>query len=404
MLIVQKYGGTSVANAERINHVAERIADSYLAGNQMVVVLSAQGSLTDRLLQKAHEINPQASKRELDMLLTTGEQQSVALMAMALNRLGMPAVSLNAVQIGLEATDHYGNARIKCIRTGRILAELDKGNIVLVAGFQGVNSHGDLTTLGRGASNTTAVAIAAVLNADLCENCTDVDGVYTADPRVVRDAKKLASITYDEILEMSCQVFHNRAAEIAKRYNVKLIIRSSMTEESGTEVVAQKESSNMEDLYVSGVSVDRDVAQISLWGMRGRKAAAFNIFALLAKEDISVDIILQTPGANNITDISFTVSKQDSDTALAVLESNKESLGYEKLTHNLSLAKVSIVGAGMTASPGVAAAMFEALYENDIDIVMISTSEIKVAVLIDESKAEKAMQVVHEKFASFLRV
>jgi len=399
MLIVQKYGGTSVANAERINHVARRIADTYRAGNKIVAVLSAQGSLTDRLLQKAHEINPKASLRELDMLLTTGEQQSVALMAMALHRLGLSAVSLNATQIGLKTSDHYGNARIKSIQTHRILAELERDNIVLVAGFQGVNSKGDLTTLGRGASNTTAVAIAAVLGADLCENCTDVDGVYTADPRVVPGARKLATITYDEMLEMSCQVFHNRAAEMAKRYNVKLIIRSSMTDEPGTQV---KEGTKVEDLYVSGVSVDRDVAQISLLGMQNIGGAAYNIFALLAKENISVDIILQTPGADSITDISFTVSKQDGETALAVIQANKESLGYQRLTHNANLAKLSIVGAGMTASPGVAAAMFEALYENDINIEMISTSEIKVAVLIDEQKAEKAMQAVHEKFIHLL--
>jgi len=402
MLIVQKYGGSSVANAERIAHVAGRIADLYLAGNKMVVVLSAQGSFTDRLLQKAHEINPHASKRELDMLLTTGEQQSVALMAMALHKLGLPAVSLNAAQIGLASTDHYGNARIKDISTNRIFSELDQGNIVLIAGFQGVNSIGDMTTLGRGASNTTAVAIAAVLKADLCENCTDVDGVYTADPRVVSSAKKLTSITYDELLEMSCQVFHNRAAEMAKRYGVKLIIRSSMTSEPGTEIIAKKEGDKVEDLYVSGVAVDRDVAQISLSGFASTSGVAFNIFDLLAKKDISVDIILQTLGSDNTTNICFTVSKQDSNLAIEIIKANSDKLGYKHLTHNLNLAKLSIVGAGMTASPGVAAAMFEVLHENDINIALISTSEIKIAVLIDENKAEKAMQAVHEKFAMLL--
>jgi len=395
MLIVQKYGGTSVANAERIMYVANRIAKEYRAGKKIVVVLSAQGNLTDRLLQKAHEINPSASKRELDMLLTTGEQQSVALMAMAIHSLGLPAVSLNAVQIGLTSTNQHGNARIKHIQTTRIIEELDRGNIVLVAGFQGINSIGDLTTLGRGASDTTAVALAAVLKADSCEICTDVDGVYTADPRVVPTAKKLKSISYDEMLEMSCQVLVNRAAEMAKRHNVRLIIRSSMTEEPGTEIW---EGSKVEDLYVSGLSIDRDVAQVSVLGIMDRPGVAYQIFSLLAKENISVDIILQTPG-HAVTDISFTVTKQDKEAALEILSNNRESIGFDTINHNDSLAKLSIVGAGMLASPGVASTMFEALYENGINIMMITTSEIKITVLIEDKHTEKAKLAVHEKFA-----
>ena len=397
MLIVQKYGGTSVANAERIMHVANRIAKEHRAGKKVVVVLSAQGSLTDRLLQKAHEINPQASKRELDMLLTTGEQQSVALMAMAIHSLGLPAVSLNAVQIGLTSTEQYGNARIKHIQTTRIMKELDQGNIVLVAGFQGINSLGDLTTLGRGASDTTAVALAAVLGADLCEICTDVDGVYTADPRVVPTAKKLKSISYDEMLEMSCQVLVNRAAEMAKRHNIRLIIRSSMTDEPGTEI---GEGIRVEDSYVSGLSIDRDVAQISVLGIE-RPGAAYNIFSLLAKEKISVDIILQTPGGD-VTDISFTVSKQDMDATLAVLDTHRGSIGYGSVAHNSKLAKLSIVGAGMLTSPGVASAMFEALHDNGIDIMLITTSEIKITVLIDDQHTEKAKLAVHDKFVHMM--
>ena len=397
MLIVQKYGGTSVANTERIMHVANRIAQEYRAGKKVVVVLSAQGSLTDRLLQKAHEINPQASKRELDMLLTTGEQQSVALMAMAIHTLGLPAVSLNAVQIGLTSSNRYGNARIKHIQTARIIKELDQGNIVLVAGFQGINSLGDLTTLGRGASDTTAVALAAVLKADLCEICTDVDGVYTADPRVVPTAKKLKTISYDEMLEMSCQVLVNRAAEMAKRHNVKLIIRSSMTDEPGTEI---KEGSRVEDLYISGLSIDRDVAQISVLGIN-KPGAAYNLFSLLAKEDISVDIILQAPGIG-VTDISFTVSKQDMEAALTVLNSNRESIGFSTISHNGKLAKLSIVGASMLTSPGVASIMFEALHENGIEIMLITTSEIKITVLIEDRHTEKAKLVVHDKFAHLM--
>ena len=399
MLIVQKYGGTSVANAERINHVARRIADSYQAGNKIVVVLSAQGSVTDRLLQKAHEINPNASKRELDMLLTTGEQQSVALMAMALGRIGMPAISLNAVQIGLESTNQYGNARIVSIQTTRIFHELDQGNIVLIAGFQGVNSARDLTTLGRGASDTTAVALAAVLGAKYCEICTDVDGVYTADPRIVSTAKKLKTVSYDEMLEMNCQVLHNRAAEMAKRHNVRLIIRSSMTDQPGTEI---KEGQEVEDLYVSGLSIDRDVAQISVLGVSNHAGTAYKLFSLLAGAKISVDIILQTPGMAAVADISFTVSKGDRDEALSVLEANREALGYASVTHNDGLAKLSIVGAGMTTAHGVAASMFEALYENDITIMMISTSEIKITVLIEDRHTEKAKQAVHDKFTHLL--
>jgi len=399
MLIVQKYGGTSVANAERINHVARRIADSYQAGNKIVVVLSAQGSVTDRLLQKAHEINPNASKRELDMLLTTGEQQSVALMAMALGRIGMPAISLNAVQIGLESTNQYGNARIVSIQTTRIFHELDQGNIVLIAGFQGVNSAHDLTTLGRGASDTTAVALAAVLGAKYCEICTDVDGVYTADPRIVPTAKKLKTVSYDEMLEMNCQVLHNRAAEMAKRHNVRLIIRSSMTDQPGTEI---KEGQEVEDLYVSGLSIDRDVAQISVLGVSNHAGTAYKLFSFLAGAKISVDIILQTPGMAAVADISFTVSKGDRDEALSVLEANREALGYASVTHNDGLAKLSIVGAGMTTAHGVAASMFEALYENDITIMMISTSEIKITVLIEDRHTEKAKQAVHDKFTHLL--
>jgi len=395
MLIVQKYGGSSVANAERIMHVANRIAKEYRAGKQIVVVLSAQGNLTDRLIQKAYEINPSASKRELDMLVTTGEQQSVALMAMAIHKLGLPAVSLNAVQIGLLSTNQYGNARIKHIETARIKNELDRGNIVLVAGFQGINSIGDITTLGRGASDTTAVALAAVLKAELCEILTDVDGVYTADPRIIPTAKKLKTISYDEMLEMSCQVLVNRAAEMAKRHKVKLIIRSSMTEEPGTEI---REGSKVEDLYVSGLSIDRDVAQISVLGITGRPGAAYHIFSLLAKENVSVDIILQTPG-QTVTDISFTVSKQDMQTALDVLNANRETIGFGSLIHNSNLAKLSIVGAGMLTSPGVASTMFEALYENGIGINSITTSEIKITVLIEDQYTEKAKLAVHDKFA-----
>jgi aspartate kinase len=402
MLIVQKYGGSSVADTGRLKHVAERIVASYRLGNKMVVVLSAQGDMTDDLLAKAREINPKPSKRELDMLLTTGEQQAVALMALAIHRLGAPALSLNAVQVGIEATSLYGNARIKRIRPERISRALELNNIVIVAGFQGVNRYGDLTTLGRGASDTTAVALAAVLGADLCEIYSDVDGVYTADPRIVPSAKKLPHISYDEMLElasMGAQVFHNRAIEMAKRHRVRLVLRSSWTDSVGTEIV---EGSTMEKLLFSGLAVDRDVARISVMGLLDRPGIAYHVFSLLAMEKISVDIILQTAGSGQTKDISFTVSQGDLDAVLKVLENNKEAIGYANVTFDTGMAKLSIIGAGMATNSGVASAMFEALYECGVNINMISTSEIKITVLIDETAADRAAVCIHEKFAQLM--
>ena len=409
MLIVQKYGGSSVADADCINRVAKRIVEMYRNGHKMVVVLSAQGDTTDDLLAKAREINPEPSKRELDMLLTTGEQQSVALMAMALHRLGAPAVSLNAVQVGIEATAQYGDARIQRIRPERITRVLEQNSIVIVAGFQGVNRYGDLTTLGRGASDTTAVALAAVLGADLCEVYTDVDGVYTADPRIVPTARKLNEISYDEMLElasMGAQVFHNRAVEMAKRHRVKLILRSSMDfAKQGTEV---KEGSTMEKLLFSGLAVDRDVARISVMGLLDRPGIAFHIFSLLATQQISVDIILQTAGSvggdapGQAMDISFTVSRADLDTTLKVLEANQQAIGFETVTHDITLAKLSIIGAGMATNAGVASAMFEALYECGVNINLISTSEIKITVLVDAEKVDAAARAIHDKFAKLM--
>lgn len=309
MLIVKKFGGSSVANAERINHVAQTIVNSYKEGNQVVVVLSAQGDTTDELIEKAKEINPNASKREMDMLLSTGEQQSVALMAMAINKLGYPAISLNAFQCNIYSTSTYSNARIKDISTERINNELEKKNIVIITGFQGVNRHLDVTTLGRGGSDTSAVALAAKLGADLCEIYTDVDGVYTSDPRVVKNAKKLDEITYDEMLELAslgAKVLHNRSVELAKKYNVNLVVRSSMTDAEGTIV---KEEVKVEKMLVSGVAVDKDVARIAVVGLKDEPGVAFKIFSLLSKEKISVDIIIQSIGRSNTKDISFTVAE-----------------------------------------------------------------------------------------------
>lgn len=398
MLIVQKFGGSSVANAQRIFNVAKRIGETYDGGNQVVVVLSAQGDTTDDLIEKAAEINPKASKREMDMLLSTGEQQSIALMTMALNSLGYPAISLNAMQVGIETTSTYSNARIKTIATERLEQELGRKNIVLVAGFQGVNKFGDITTLGRGGSDTSAVALAAELHADLCEIYTDVDGVYTADPRVVKNARKLDEISYDEMLELAslgAKVLHNRSVELAKKYNVKLVVRSSLTRAEGTIV---KEECNVERMLVSGVASDKDISRISVMGISDEPGKAFELFSLLAKEKICVDIILQSIGRDGTKDISFTVTKSDLEAALKVLEENKQRLTAKEINHAENIAKISVVGAGMATNPGVAALMFEALYDANVNITMISTSEIKISVLVAEKDVEAALVSVHDKF------
>ena len=398
MLIVQKYGGSSVANAERVFNVAKRIMRTRMEGNDVVVVLSAQGKTTDGLIAKAKEINAKPSRRELDMLLSTGEQQSVALMAMAISAIGGRAVSLNAAQVGIETTNTYSNARIRHINTERIENELDEGSIVLVTGFQGVNAIGDTTTLGRGGSDTSAVALAAALNADMCEIYTDVEGVYTADPRVVPDAVKLDEISYDEMLELAslgAKVLHSRSVEVAKKYNVKLVVRSSMSEAEGTEV---KEDVKMERMLVSGVAADKKVSRISIMGINDEPGKAFEVFSLMAKEKVSVDIILQSTGADGKQNISFTIGEDDLDIALKALEKNKERLTAREIVHDENTAKLSIVGAGMATNPGVAAMFFEAMYDAGVNIQMISTSEIKITVLIAKDDVDAAMVAVHDKF------
>lgn len=397
-LIVQKFGGTSVANAERLFNVAGIITDAYKAGNQVVAVVSAQGDTTDDLIEKAKEINPDASKREMDMLLTTGEQISASLLAMAIEKLGYPVVSLTGWQAGMKTDSNYGGARIKTIDAERLQMELDKRNIVIVTGFQGINRYDDITTLGRGGSDTSAVAIAAACHADLCEIYTDVDGVYTADPRIVPDARKLDEISYDEMLELAslgANVLHNRSVEMAKKYNVNLCVRSSLTRAEGTIV---KEGIAVEKMLVRGVTRDNDVARIALLDIEDTPGKAFQIFSLLAKYNINVDLILQSIGRQNVKDISFTVSQGNLALALEKLEANKDAIGYQDIKYSDKVSKVSIVGAGMVTNAGVAARMFEALYEAHINIHMIATSEIKVSVLIDEENAEQAVKVIHNKF------
>ncbi len=397
-LIVQKFGGSSVANAEKVFNVASRVIDAYNEGNKVIVVVSAQGDTTDDLIEKAKEINPNPSKREMDMLLSTGEQISISLLAMAIEKLGYPVVSLTGWQIGMKTDSSYGQARIKKIDAERLEMELDKNNIIVVAGFQGINKYDDITTLGRGGSDTTAVAIAAALHADKCEIYTDVDGVYTTDPRIVPDAVKLEEITYDEMLELAslgANVLHNRSVEMAKKYHVKLEVKSSFQKIDGTIV---KEEVKMEKMLVRGVTRDNNVARVAVVGVEDQPGIAFKIFSLLGKKKINIDIIIQSIGRDGTKDISFTVAEDVLDEAVAVLEAAKDEIKYRELLTRKDVSKVSIVGAGMVNNPGIASKMFEALYEASINIHMISASEIKISVLVDQDMSEKAVKYIHDKF------
>jgi len=399
MLIVQKFGGSSVADAEKIERVAGIIADSYNEGHEVVVVLSAQGDTTDDLIDKAREINPNPSKRELDMLLSVGEQISVSLMAMQLEKMRIPAVSLAGWQVGLDTNTAYGAARIKNIATERISRELDKRRIVLVAGFQGKNKYDDVTTLGRGGSDTSAVAIAAVLHADKCQIFTDVEGVFTADPRKVKNARKLDEITYDEMLELSslgAQVLHNRSVEMAKRYNVDLEVLSSYVKKPGTKVKEVVKS--VEQMKISGIAKDLNASRVTVVGLPDSPGIAFKVFRALGKAKINIDLIVQSIGKGGTNDISFTCPKSDTESVKELLETYKENIAFDHVSIDDSIAKVSIVGAGMMSSAGIAALMFEALFDAGINIQMISTSEIKVSVLINEESADQAVSAIHAKF------
>lgn len=396
-LIVQKFGGSSVADAERVMNVANIITDTYRQGNDVVVVVSAQGDTTDDLIEKAYEINDKPSKREMDMLLTSGEQISIALLAMAVEKLGCPVVSLLGWQAGFNTSSAYGQARIKAIKSDRLKAELDHHNIVIVAGFQGINKYDDLTTLGRGGSDTSAVAIAAALHADRCQIFTDVEGVFTADPRKVKDAIKLHEITYDEMLELAtlgAQVLNNRSVEMAKKYNVEIEVLSSLKRVPGTIV---KEVAKMEKMLVRGVTKDTDVARISVTNIPNIPGIAFKLFSKLAQKKINVDIILQSVGRDGTKDITFTVSKDNAQTAIEAIK-NTFDIEDKDIICDTSVAKISVVGAGMESHPGTASKMFEALFESDINIDMISTSEIKISVLIDLKDADRAVSAVHKAF------
>ena len=397
-LIVQKFGGTSVRDAERVMNVAKIVTDTYAKGNDVVVVVSAQGDFTDVLVEKQEEINPNASRREKDMLLAAGEQISIALLAMAIEKLGYHAVSLLGWQAGFETSSAHTSARIKRVDPSRIKAALDKRNIVIVAGFQGLSRFGDITTLGRGGSDTSAVAIAAAMHADLCQIYTDVEGVFTADPRKVPNASKLKEISYDEMLELAtlgAQVLNNRSVEMAKKYNIELEVLSSLTRAPGTIV---KEKTRMEKMLISGVAKDTEVARISVMGVPNNPGLAFKMFSKLSKKGINIDIILQSIGHDGKKDISFTVAKERGQEAVDALKDYMLDLGAKEILYDDNVAKISIVGAGMESHAGVATKMFEALYDAQINIQMISTSEIKVSVLIDAKYADKAVAAIQEKF------
>jgi len=397
-LIVQKFGGSSVADAKKIQNVCNVIARTYDKGNDVVVVLSAQGDTTDDLIEKAKEINPNGSKREMDMLLSTGEQISISLAAMCLEGMGYPAVSLAGWQVGFQTNSDHSAARVRKVEGSRIRKELDKHRIVLVAGFQGINKYGDVTTLGRGGSDTSAVALAVALKADLCQIYTDVDGIYTTDPRLCPNAKKLDEITYDEMLELAslgAQVLHNRSVELAKHYGIEMEVLSSFSGNPGTIV---KEAVKVEKTYISGVAQDKKIARIAVVGLEDTPGVAYKLFGLLAKHKINVDIILQSIGRDETKDISFTIGEKDEELCLKVLEENKHILKYQELHASNDVAKVSIVGSGMVNNAGVAAEMFEALAQSRINIHMISTSEIKISVLIDKADSEKALRAIHDKF------
>lgn len=396
MLVVKKFGGSSVANSDRIKNVAKRCVEDYQQGNDVIVVLSAMGDTTDELLELAKSVSNNPSKREMDMLLTTGEQTSVALLAMAIDQLGVPAISLNGFQVSMHATSRYSDGRFKRIDTARIDHELEAKKIVIITGFQGINQYDDYVTLGRGGSDTTAVALAGALRADKCEIYTDVDGVYIADPRIIPYGKKLEEITYDEMLELAsvgAKVLHNRSVEMAKKYGVELVVRSSLNKNEGTIV---KERVNMEGMLISGVTGDKKVARVSLLGVKNGLGTEFKIFQVLAKEHINVDLILQTYTQENKRDISFCISEEYLEQALKVLEEKKESLHIEAIEYASSLSKISVVGAGMSSNPDVMVKVFESLFNGGIEIQQISTSEIRITMLIEEEETHRAIDLIYK--------
>lgn len=398
-LIVQKFGGTSVGSAERIKNVAGRVLEEKNNGNDVVVVVSAMGKTTDVLVSLAKELSSNPSKREMDMLLSTGEQVTISLLAMALAEKGVSAVSYTGWQAGISTESIHSNARITKIDTKAIENQLAAGNVVVVAGFQGITETGEITTLGRGGSDTTAVALAAALNAAKCDIYTDVTGVYTTDPRYVKEARKLLSVSYDEMLELAnlgAGVLHPRAVEFAKNYQIPLEVRSSMERESGT--IIEEEASMEQNLVVRGVAFEDEITRVTVIGLPNSLTSLSTIFTTLATNHINVDIIIQSTTAEDTTNLSFSIKTESLEEALLVLENNKDSLKFDRIESEVGLAKVSIVGSGMISNPGVAAEMFEALAKNQIQVKMVSTSEIKVSTVVEKEHMLNAVQVLHDTF------
>ena len=401
-IVVQKFGGSSVADTDKLFNVCQHIIKEYDAGNKMIVVVSAQGKTTDNLIAQEAEITDEPNKREHDVLVATGEQITIAKLVMCLNKLGYEAVSFMGWQIPINTDNVHGEARIKSIEAAKLLDNLDNNKIVVVAGFQGIDKDGNITTLGRGGSDTTAVALAAVLKADKCEIYTDVDGVFSADPRAIPNAAKIETITYDEMLELAslgAKVLHNRCVEIGNNFNIPIIVKSTFKEESRGTIV--KYEKDLEDLYITGIARMNDVSRITLLGIDNKLVATYEIFKLLSENDINVDIIVQQSlygDTNTKSNISFSVFTKDANKAIKLLEQNSDKIKVEQIVHLDNLAKISVVGVGMANSPGVASKMFEALSDNGINMHMISTSEIKISVLVSQKKADLAMKVVHDAF------
>ncbi|MFP5114459.1 aspartate kinase [Bacillaceae bacterium C204] len=398
-IIVQKFGGTSVASVERILNVASCVKEEIDRGNNVVVVVSAMGKSTDTLVGLAKEISPQPNKREMDMLLSTGEQVTIALLSMALNQEGLDAVSFTGWQAGIMTEPVHGNARISNIKTAAIETQLEAGKVVIVAGFQGITVDGEITTLGRGGSDTTAVALAAALKADKCDIYTDVTGVFTTDPRYVKSARKLLSVSYDEMLELAnlgAGVLHPRAVEFAKNYQVRLEVRSSMEKIEGT--IIEGEAAMEQNLVVRGVAFEDEITKVTVLGLANSLTSLSTIFTTLAENHLNVDIIIQSTTEGGSANLSFSIHTDDLLETLNVLEDNKSVLNYEQIDAENKLAKVSIVGSGMISNPGVAARMFEVLAANNIQIKMVSTSEIKVSAVVEEKNMLKAVEALHEAF------
>ncbi|PPA71578.1 aspartate kinase [Jeotgalibacillus proteolyticus] len=399
-LIVQKFGGTSVGSVEKIQHVATRVIQEVNKGNQVVVVVSAMGKTTDELIRLAAGITDKPNKRDMDMLLTTGEQMTISLLSMALQTKGYSSVSMTGWQAGIQTEAVHSKARITRIETARMKEELNRGKIVVVAGFQGMDSNHEITTLGRGGSDTTAVALAAALKASRCDIYTDVDGVYTSDPRYIKGSRKLEGISYDEMLELAnlgAGVLHPRAVEFAKNNSIPLTVRSSMEETEGTLI---EEVSNLEEnLVVRGVAFEGEIVRVTIYGLQNEFTGLAAIFSTLADNHINVDIIIQSRTDINSTNLSFSIKEAELEDALAVLSQHKEELGFTRVEHETGLAKVSIVGSGMVSNPGVAAQMFQALSQNSIAIKMVSTSEIKVSTVVNMEDMLKAAQIIHDSFS-----